>query len=159
MSKPNLLVRILRGFWRILGIIRQVVQLLLLLVFLAVLFAVFSGGPQLVKIPDSVALVVSPSGLLVDQLQGDDVSRALQDLQGLAPRETLVRDLREALAYAAEDQRVAAVVLDLADFQGGGLAKLQLIADSLVDVRAAGKKVIARRRFLYPGRSITWRPC
>ncbi len=145
MSKPNLLVRILRGFWRILGIIRQAVQLFLLLVFLVVLFAVFSGGPQLVKIPDSVALVVSPSGLLVDQLQGDDLTRALDNLVGVAaPRETLVRDLREALAFAAEDKRVGAVVLDLADLQGGGLAQLQLIAKSLVDVRAAGKKVIAR---------------
>lgn len=144
MSRPNIFVRILRGIWRVLGFIRQAVQLLLLLVFVAVLIAVLSGGPQLVQVPDSAALVVAPAGVLVDQLEGDEISRALANLQGLAPRETLVRDLRELLEYAADDDRIKAVVLDLDEFAGGGLAQLQSVAESLRSLRRSGKKLIAR---------------
>jgi len=144
MSKPNIFVRILRGIWRALGFIRQAIQLLLLLVFLAVLVALFSGGPQLVQVPQSAALVVAPAGSLVDQLEGDEVSRALANLQGLPPRETLVRSLRELLDQAAEDDRIKTVVLDLDEFGGGGLAQLQAVAESLRQLRASGKKIIAR---------------
>ena len=144
MSKPNIIVRFFRFIWRLLGFIRQAIQLLLLLVFLAVLVAVFSAGPQLLQVPDSAALVVAPSGVLVDQLEGDEVSRALANLQGLPPRETLVRSLRELLEHAAEDDRIKVVVLDLDEFAGGGLAQLQTVADALVQLRASGKKVIAR---------------
>jgi len=144
MSKPNIFVRVFRGIWRVLGFIRQAVQLLLLLVFVVLLVAVFSGGPQLVQVPESAALVVAPAGTLVDQLEGDDVSRALANLQGLPPRETLVRSLREVLAQAAEDDRIKIVVLELDDFAGGGLSQLQAVAGSISELRASGKKVIAR---------------
>jgi protease-4 len=49
----------------------------------------------------------------------------------------------ESLDHAASDPRIKAVVLDLDGLEGGGLAKLQAVADSVQKVRGAGKKVIA----------------
>ena len=51
--------------------------------------------------------------------------------------------MTDSLERAASDDRIKAVVLDLDGLEGGGLAKLQAIADKVQKVRDAGKKVIA----------------
>ena len=72
-------------------------------------------------------LLVQPTGVLVEQLQGDPFERALAELLGDAPPQTRVQDIVDALDYASTDDRIKAVHLELSQFAGGGLSKLQRV--------------------------------
>ena len=132
---------LLRAIWHGLDTLRRILHLILLIGLFALLLAGSVGQP--VPVPSSAALVINPTGMLVDQLEGSPLDRALADLNDQAPPQTLLQDVTDSLDRAASDRRIKAVVLDLDGLEGGGLAKLQAIADKVQKVRAAGKKVIA----------------
>ncbi len=132
---------LLRAIWYGLNTLRRILHLILLLALFAVLLAGVVGQPM--AVPTSAALVINPSGILVEQLEGSPLDRALADLNNEAPPQTLVREVTDSLDRAVTDERIKAVVLDLDGLQGGGLAKLQTIGDKIQKVRDAGKKVIA----------------
>ncbi|MCC5794417.1 MAG: signal peptide peptidase SppA [Chromatiales bacterium] len=131
----------LKALWRGLDTLRRILHLVLLLPLFVLFLAALIGDRQ--PLPDRAALVLSPTGLLVEQLEGDPFDRALQEFQGSAPRQTLLRDVLESLELAAADDRIGLVVLSLDQVQGGGLSKLQQVADAIMKIRAAGKPVIA----------------
>ena len=93
------------------------------------------------NIPDGGALVMNPSGFLVEQKSAIDPQQFLQTGEG--PDETLVQDLVDALSIAKTDQRIKLVILNLEDFSGGLMPHLELVADAISDFRESGKKVIA----------------
>ncbi len=133
--------RLLRALWYGLNTLRRVLHLILLVGLLIIVLAAIVGQP--VPVPASAALVINPTGMLVEQLEGSPLDRALADLNNQAPPQTLLREVTDSLERAAEDDRIKAVVLDLDGLEGGGLAKLQAIGEQVQVVRAAGKKVIA----------------
>jgi protease-4 len=133
--------RLLRALWYGLNTLRRVLHLILLVGLFIIVLAGVVGQP--VPVPSSAALVINPTGMLVEQLEGSPLDRALADLNNQAPPQTLLRDVTDSLERAAEDDRIKAVVLDLDGLDGGGLAKLQSIGDKVQLVRDAGKKVIA----------------
>ncbi|MDJ0929322.1 MAG: signal peptide peptidase SppA [Gammaproteobacteria bacterium] len=128
-------------FWRLVDWARRLVQLLVLLLIVALIVA--SLSQERVTVPDQAALLIEPRGLLVEQLSGDPVMRALAQLQGVELRETLVSDLIAALDAAAEDDRIPVIVLALQDLDGGGLSKLQAVAAAIQRARDRGKLVVA----------------
>lgn len=132
---------LLRAIWYGLNTLRRILHLILLLAIFAVLLAGAVGQPM--AVPASAALVINPTGALVEQLEGSPLDRALADINNQAPPQTLLREVTDSLDRAAEDDRIKAVVLDLDGLQGGGLAKLQTIGEKIQKVRDAGKKVIA----------------
>jgi len=132
---------ILRGFWRGLDTLRRILHLLVLLLLFSVLLAGIVG--QSMPVPRSGALLLNPTGVLVEELEGDPLDRALAELNDSLPSQTLLRDVLDSLDRAIDDERISAVVLDLDGLEGGGLAKLQEIGSRLDRIRAAGKKVIA----------------
>jgi len=131
-----------RAIWLGLNTLRRILHLILLLVIFGMLLAGAVGQPPM-TVPASAALVVNPTGVLVEQLEGSPLDRALADLNNQAPPQTLLRDVTDSLDRAAGDDRIQAVVLDLDGLQGGGLPKLQAIGEKVRAVRAAGKKVVA----------------
>jgi len=133
--------RFLRALWYGLNTLRRVLHLILLVGLFIIVLAAIVGQP--VAVPSSAALVINPSGMLVEQLEGSPLDRALADLNDQDAPQTLLRDVTDSLERAAEDDRIKAVVLDLDGLGGGGLAKLQAIANKLQLVRDAGKKIIA----------------
>ena len=141
MDKPNLLVRFFRFIWRLFGVLRALVQILVVLLIVGLIVSAFQGA--VVEVPESGALVLAPSGQLVEELSDDALTRSFAEAQGLPPSETLVRDLTGALRAAADDDRIQAVVLSLDDLQGGGLSKLRDIAAAIVAFKETGKEVIA----------------
>lgn len=141
MNKPNFFVRFFRFLWRVFGVLRALVQVLILLLIIGIILLAFQGA--VVEVPDKAALVIAPSGQLVEQLSEDAFTRSLSELQGIPPRETLTRDLTHALQAAAEDDRIQAVVLSLGKLQGGGLTKLRDIGTAITAFRESGKPVIA----------------
>ena len=142
MSKGNFLVRFFSAIWRGADGLRKVLHLLLLLLIFMVFIGVMSGeAPQI--LPDRAALVIQPAGALVEQLDGDPYDRALAELMGDAQPQTLVQNVLDALEHATNDDRVAAVHLELSGLSGAGLDKLRRVADAIQAFRDSGKPVIA----------------
>ncbi len=133
--------RVLHWIWSGLDGLRKVLHLLLLLVLFSLAWGLFSRPIPLV--PDKAALVIDPVGPIVEQLAGDPLERAIAESVRRQPTQTLLRDIVDAIESAADDDRISSLYLDLGGLEGGGLAKLQEIADAIDDFRAAGKPVIA----------------
>lgn len=134
-------MRFVRLVWDALNNLRRLFQLLIMFFFIALIVVGLSD--QGITVPESAALVIAPSGALVEQLEGDPVSRAFAEARGMQAQQTLVHDVVESLDIAVGDDRIKAVVLELDGMAGGGLAKLQSIGAAVERVRAAGKTVIA----------------
>ena len=142
MSQANFFVRLFSSLWRGVNGVRKVLHLLLLLFVFAMFFGVISGGtPPL--LPQQAALVIQPSGTLVEQLAGNPFDRAIAELLGEIQAQTLVQDVVEALQYARDDERITVVHLELSALAGASLNKLQRVADAIDTFRESGKPVVA----------------
>ena len=141
-SSPSLIGRLFRGLF---GLIDAVFKLIFIVVFLLVVGGVWlalqGGAPP--KVEDKVALVIYPTGQLVDTADEDATQRFFQDLAGEAPAQTPLRHLTDALEKGAEDPRIELAVLKLDAMWGGGVAQLQELAAAVKTFRAAGKPVFA----------------
>jgi protease-4 len=134
-------MRVVAGTWRGLDRLRRLLHLVLLLgIFLLLLVGAIG---ERVLIPRAAALVIAPQGMLVDQLSGDALERAIAKAQGSPLQETLVRDVIDALRAARDDERIKAVVLDLGGLTTAGLSKLQEVAAEIAHFKESGKRVIA----------------
>ncbi|HRX89359.1 MAG TPA: signal peptide peptidase SppA [Steroidobacteraceae bacterium] len=134
--------RFFATLWRGLDGLRKFLHLILLLLLFG--FIVGALRPSIPHIAKDSALVIRPEGAIVEQLSGDPLQRALDQLQGVAQAETLLWDLTDALRAAKDDARIAHVVLDLDYMLGGGQPTLTEFAAALDDFRAAGKQVLVR---------------
>lgn len=142
MSKPNTLVRVFSAIWGGANAIRKVLHLVLLLVIFFAFIGVLSGGAP-PSIPKKAALIIKPSGTLVEQLAGSPLDRAIDEATGSSEPQTLVKDIVDALEYAKDDDRIHAVYLNVSNVFGSGLTKLQRVADAIEDFKSSGKPVIA----------------
>lgn len=129
------------GLWRGLDALRKVLHLIVLLVIFAVVLGALRGNMP--RIPARAALLVTPQGELVEQLTGEAVERALQEVRGNERAETLLWDLTDSIRTAAHDARLPVLVLDLDKLDGARQATLEELAGALHEFRASGKKVIA----------------
>ncbi len=146
MSSGNFLVRFMRAIWRGINGLRKVLHFILLLFIFMLFFGALSGeAPQLV--PQRAALVIQPVGALVEQVAGDPYDRAIAELVGDAPPQTLVNDVVEALDHAKDDDRIEVVHLELSALGGAGLSKLQRIARAMQRFRETGKRIVASADF------------
>jgi protease-4 len=149
MSIGKSLVRLFSVLWTGVDAVRKVLHLLILLIIFSVFIGALSSTGPLIAAKS--ALVIRPVGTIVEQLEGDPYDRALAELMENAEAQTLVQDVVDGLAYAKEDDRIAAVFLDLSAIPGGGLSKLQRIAAAIDDFRSADKIVIANADFYGQG--------
>ena len=143
MSEKNPVSRLFSLIGRVLTGLVKGVQILVFLVFVVVILSALanlSGGA--IEIPESAALILAPSGSLVEQPEGEPLDRAFLQMQE-GDAQTVVRDIVESLQYAAEDNRIRAVVLWPDFLQGGGLSKLQDVASAIEKFKESGKPVIA----------------
>jgi protease-4 len=131
---------LLRGIWFALDGLRKILHLVLLLMLFGVLLA--ASQTEIPFIPRSAALVVAPSGYLVEELSGDPIERALSEAAGADRGETRLRDLVDVVDHARDDDRIQAMVLDLRRLDGAGLPMLQDLAQSLRWFRESGKKIL-----------------
>lgn len=125
----------------VLNILFVLFMLLVLLMFSAVV-GVFTGDDQM-KITAGSALRVAPEGMLVEEFSGEPLERAIGEALGDGVPQVRLRDLVESMDAAAEDARIAAMVLDLGSLFGGGPAMYQDLAEAVQRFRASGKRVIA----------------
>jgi protease IV len=133
--------RFLYGIWRGLDVLRRCLHLLLLLALLGVVIgALRQSSPRL---PDKAALVVRPSGDIVEQLSGEPIERAINEAQGQGTPQTLLWDLTTAIRAAAGDPRIVVLVIDTDDMGSAGQAKLEELAAAIAAFRHSGKKIVA----------------
>jgi protease-4 len=140
MSAPGKIRKIFRGLGSGINWALKILQLLILVVVIGI-YAVALTNTQ-APLPESAALIVEPSGMLVEQLSGDSFDRVLAELQGTSRPETLVKDVVDSLRMAADDDRIKAVVMRLEHLAGGGLSKLQVIARAMDEFKESGKPLL-----------------
>lgn len=134
-------MQFMRISWKIIVGLKDLLVLLLLLLFFGALFAALSAGPN----PGVVrggALLLKLDGVVSEQPAEIDPIAALT--AGSVPMgEIRQRDIIRSLKLAEKDKRIKVVVLDMDRFMGGGQASLSAIGDSLDAVKKAGKPVYA----------------
>jgi protease IV len=139
-DRPSLLVRLFRGLD---GLRRFLVNVLFFGLLVGLAVAALGGRA---KVPDGAALVVQPQGTIVEQLAGGDpVQRLVAESAGVgsATKETLLKDLLDAIRTAKDDKRIKALYLDLDDMSGTGMTKLRDLRAAIADFKKSGKKVVA----------------
>jgi protease-4 len=143
MSGSNPITRVFGFIWRLIERLVKGIQVLIFLFVVVLVLSALSGlSGGGITIPDSGALVIAPSGFLVEQAEGEPLDQALLQMED-GDGQTIVREVVESLELATEDERISAVVLLPGYLQGGGLSKQQEIAAALDAYRLSGKPVIA----------------
>lgn len=133
----------LKGVWRFIVAVKDLLVLCLLLLFFGALYAALSMAPgQRPTKTSEGALLVDLDGFLVEQPEVADPIAALVGSEAQV-RQYRLRDVVMAVEAARTDPKVKAVVLDLDGFLGGGLVAMERLGTALDSVRAAGKPVIA----------------
>ncbi|WP_299973936.1 signal peptide peptidase SppA [uncultured Pseudoteredinibacter sp.] len=138
-AKRPLILRLLSGIWdAINGLRRIVLNILFFFLLIAFIVALQPKGPK--PLTEKTALVIAPSGYLVDQLSAQD---PFAQLMGNNSRnETRLRDLQKAIEKAKDDDMINSMVLDLGGM-AGGLSKLDELGQSIEDFKSTGKPVYA----------------
>jgi protease-4 len=142
MSKPSLLRRVLSGIWRGITRIRLAMSNILFLVMIALIYFVYIGGtPD--PLPEKAALLLNISGTVVDQKSEINPLRALMSAPTPADHEVLLRDVIEAIDFAAKDPAINSLVMELEFLVYMGISKTQEIFPALERFRESGKPIIA----------------
>lgn len=136
--EPGLFGRLAARVASIFSFIYRLFFLLSLALGLFLAWMIYSGGPS-VRVEDNVALVIAPSGALVETVDADPMQRALEQFAGEPPRQTAVRDVVDALDRAREDERIALAVLKLDQLRSAGIAAVDEVAEAAARFRASGK--------------------
>lgn len=134
-------MKLVRGLWKLLVGIKDLLVLIVMLMFFALLFMALSIKPNNVA-PTSGALVLDLDGMLVEQPSETDTLTILTGNKPLS-HETRLRDVERGLQAAATSSSIKAIVLDLDGFLGGEQAVLAAAGKALDKVRTAGKPVFA----------------
>jgi len=142
MKKPSLLRRILSGMWRALTRIRLAMSNILFLLMILFIYFVYVGGtPE--PFPEKAALLLNISGTVVDQRSEVNPLQALMGEPAPEDHEVLLRDVIEAIDYAAKDPAINSLVMELDSLVHLGISKTQEILPALDAFRKTGKPIIA----------------
>jgi len=140
-EKPGIFRRLFGFIGKLASGLRILLNILFLLVVVVFILSIFRKDVQ--PLPEKAALRIAPGGFLVEQKTYVDPLTQLLQQSGPADAETLVHDLTEAIDEAAEDPRITSLVLELDFLLGGGLTKLEQVAQALSRFRESGKPIIA----------------
>jgi protease-4 len=142
MRQPSLLRRFFSGIWRIITRVRLALSNILFLAMIAFIYFIYVGGaPE--PLPDKAALLLNISGTVVDQKSDVNPLQALLGAPSRDDHEVLLRDVIEAIDYAAQDSSINALVMELDSLGRLGISKTQEIVDALGTFRKSGKPIVA----------------
>ena len=141
-NKKQGMLRRLFGF---IGTVVNGIRTLIGVVFIGFLLLMLTGlfADDIQPMPDSGALYLAPSGVLVDQKTTIDPVGEILSETSQQDSETLVRDIVEAVNAAANDRRITHLVLDTDYMAGASLSKLEEISVALLQFKKSGKPIIA----------------
>jgi protease IV len=140
-KRPGFFKRVLIFVWNFLNGLRQLIVNLFFLA-VVVLFLVVVFAEKKAAVPHGSALIVNPSGVLVDQLSYVDPFSSL--IAGNdAPAETVLGDLIKAIDTAASDERIKLMVLETDALEHSGISKTEELSAAIQRFRDHKKTVIA----------------
>jgi len=140
-NQPGVIRRFFQSVWNALNFTRRLVfNLIFLLILLAFLGGFLAKRPT---ISPRTALVLDPSGAIVEQFSTDPTQRALASIAGNESPEVQLRDLLRAIDSAAKDSRIERIVLIPDEIASVGLATARELGAALDRFKATGKEVIA----------------
>lgn len=138
------MMRLLRGIWRILSGVSRAISVLLPLMFIAIFIIAFSvtmqeSTPE--PLPAQAALLIAPSGPLVED--NPPVEPVAAFLNQEYERPIFLHDLVRAIQWAANDDRITAIILNLEDLAGPSTSQTLELSEAIAEFRSADKPVIA----------------
>lgn len=145
MAGPgNILLRFGSFLLKLYRVARAVIFNLLFLFLLLLLISPWLPQPQL-PVPSQTALLLNPAGVLVEQKSTlTPANQLFSEATGANDSgEVLLQDMLDAIALAANDERISAMVIVTDWFQGGGFSQLRDIGNAIQKFRGSGKKVYA----------------
>lgn len=134
--------RFMHGIWRVVTIVYAVVSLGFLLLVPVLFYFAFFSGPR-VEVEKDVALVWAPTGDLVEERTRSVHDALMEQLSGERRRESVVRDLVDALDHAGDDERIEFAFLKLDELGAATPGQIQDLAGAIQRFRDTGKKVVA----------------
>ena len=142
------MMRFLKGIWRVLSGISRAISVLVPLLFVAIFVIAFSttlseSTPE--PLPERAALLISPSGPLVEDSPPSDTLSAFLNQDYDQP--TLLNDVVRSIRWAATDERITALVFDLENLAGPSTSQTLEISSAINVFKASGKPVIAAGDF------------
>jgi protease IV len=142
MGKPSRLRRIMSGIWRGITRVRLAMSNILFLVMIAFIYFIYMGGaPE--PLPAKAALLLNMSGTVVDQKSQVNPLEALLAEPTPEQHEVLLRDVIEAIDYAAKDPAINSLVMELDSLMYVGISKTQEIMQALESFKKTGKPIVA----------------
>jgi protease IV len=136
------MTRLFRGLWNILTTVKNATGNIIF-VSLIVLLLVAMYSNESPSVPDTTALILNPTGVIVDQKTPIDPWSEFLSGYEEDETETLLRDLLEAIDKGTKDDRVKSLVLDLSKFNGASMSKLEEVSSAILRFKEAGKPVFA----------------
>jgi protease-4 len=142
------MLRLLRGIWRVLSGISRAISVLVPLLFVAIFVIAFSttlseSTPE--PLPERAALLIAPSGPLVEDSPPVDALSAFFNQDYDQP--ALLNDVVRSIRWAATDERITALVFDLENLAGPSTSQTLEISSAVEVFRESGKPVIAAGDF------------
>lgn len=141
-ENKSLLRRLFDLVWGAVVLVYRVVVIAVVLLGLGLLWLAFRGGPPVI-VEDNVALVLAPTGSLVEQVDLDPGQAFFENVAGELPSQSNLHDLIEALDAARDDARIRVAVLKLDGLWYAGLAQLDELRTAMSAFQAAGKQIVA----------------
>ena len=127
--KSSPLRRVFRLLGRAIDTLRTFIGRLLFVIVLVVVLLLIFGGPTPLQVPEGGLVVINPRGPVVEQPGEVDPATLLLGSGDLET--TPVRDITAALKRAAEDERIAGVVLNLGEMTSISAANLETVGAAL----------------------------
>ena len=142
------MMRLLRGIWRVLSCISRAISVLVPLLFVTIFVIAFSttlneSTPE--PLPERAALLIAPSGPLVEDSPPVDTLSAFINQDYDQP--VLLNDVVRSIRWAATDERITSLVFDLENLAGPSTSQTLEISSAIEVFRASGKPVIAAGDF------------
>ncbi|AXR06837.1 signal peptide peptidase SppA [Salinimonas sediminis] len=134
------------GLWTVLNFCRKLFfNIIFIFIVVAILIAISADKKPVSVRPDSALYMNLKGQLVIEKEAVDPFEQFMQEAFGDEPEnpELLVRDLVKILSNAKQDKRIKALVLDLKEFEGGGLDKLREVSQAIDDFKLSGKPVYA----------------
>ncbi|WP_457447539.1 signal peptide peptidase SppA [Roseateles sp. P5_E4] len=131
-----------KAWWLLDGTRRALMNLFVLLLLVIFVTAVMTRGPK--PLADKTTLVLKLDGSLVEQFSGSPREQLAAQARGQSvPHQTRLRDVLAVLDQAAKDDKISALLLDVEELQGAGLAGLHEVVGALQRFKQSGKPVLA----------------
>lgn len=139
----------MKGFFRAVGRVftfaRTATANIIFLIFIVIVLSILFAPSDAVRVPDSAALVLEPSGVIVEKPSVRDPLSLLTGPSALP--ETALGDLLTAIERASGDERIDTIVLKLDQLQGINSTQITAIEAALKAFKAEDKQVLAYGSF------------